>query len=832
MARPIAVERHVGGASQKDPQDRGDGEGGPLQHHSDAFVVYASPLAQEVFRKGTGSTLRLDRVEDANGNRIQLTYAGDRLAEIAAPSGRRVRFVYAGGLVSAITLAGADGQAVPVRTFRYGAGGVLAAETDAAGQTTEYAYQGGLLVRVAEPAGATWLAQYDAERRCTALWRADGTDVRHLAYDPLRQTTRAVALDGRQTLYRHVLAEGGALVLEAVNAAGESLNYYYDEAQRLIGHAAPGGAAITFQRLDPEAGTRVQVDHEHRFAEAQCGPSGLVETVADAYGNTFALCYDERFNLVRLTTPLGAAWAFERDRRGRVTALASPAGRRVSLRHDGAALAVEDGDGRRLRLATDRFGRLATRTDRLGHEQRFRYDTEGHLTAVDLEGRYQVRLDYDRVGRLVRVADSERNEVRWPRDAAGRVLSVEAGGGTTRLGYDRAGRIVSASGPSGEVRFGYDAQGRLARADGPRASRQLGYDGNRVTIAHGGEQQVYSTLGDLLEEHHADGSVQTFEYGPSGELMYVQRVRDEDEQTLMFEYDADGQPVGFERGDMRLAFTYDADGLLSSAEHDGLALQLEYDARLYPVAVRVGVDGYRFVFDDGGCLTTIRPPAGPAVSCRYDALDRLVALQVEGEAERGVEAGAVEQVPVGEDRADVRIVLVAARRGLALVAQMGGATVPLWGREEVRLRPMGIGTRLVCALVHGPEGALARDSDEEGPPLAWWRQLAAAPAGGELPGAAALGLPWPMLDFFALDRRHQDPRHASRIAGSLPQHSLEPGRSPDDRLTGAHQVGELTPRVWTCRAVGGALAGRPPFEALGGLPVDLTLRLYRTLTQS
>ena len=799
-----------------------------LQHHSDTYVVFASPLVQEVFRKGPGGVLRLGSIEDANGNRLALVYAGGRLTEITDPAGRRVRFVYAGGLVSAITLAGADGQAVPVRTFRYGAGGVLAAETDAAGQTTEYAYQGGLLVRVTEPAGATWLAQYDAERRCTALWRADGTDVRHLAYDPLRQTTRAVALDGRQTLYRHVLAEGGALVLEAVNAAGESLNYYYDEAQRLIGHAAPGGAAITFQRLDPEAGTRVQVDHEHRFAEAQCGPSGLVETVADAYGNTFALCYDERFNLVRLTTPLGAAWAFERDRRGRVTALASPAGRRVSLRHDGTALAVEDDGGLRLRLAFDRFGRLTSRTDRLGREQRFRYGPEGRLTGVELDAGYRLGLDYDRAGRLTRLGDSERNEIRRRYDPAGRVLSIEAHHGATRFGHDPAGRILSVAGPDGEVRFGYDAQDRPDRAEGPRGTVTFGYDGTRVTVTREDGLRAYSALGELLEEHHPDGSAQTFTYGPSGELLQARRTRGGTEQSLLFEYDADGRLVGVVLDGEQLAFTYDPDGLLVGVGADGLDLGISHDARLRPATVRLGEAVYRTTFDDGDRLVALHPPAGAAWTFRYDALGRLLGWQAGGEPERRPAPGTLDQGPVEEGG----MRLVAAAHGLALVVQRGALAVPLWGREEVRLRPLGLCKRLVRTLALGPEAALA-PLPEDGSPLAdRWLDLTAS-VEGELP-TEALGLPWPMLNFFALERRHYDPRYASRTAGGLPQHRPDPARSPDDRLTGSHRTGELAPRVWACRAVGSALAEAPrlaPLPEDGGLPPDLALRLYRTLTQ-
>src|SRR5690606_18987365 len=187
-----------------------------------------------------------------------------------------------------------------------------------------------------------------------ALWNGDGTDVRHLAYDPVRQTTRALGLEGRPTLYRHV---AGRQVLEAISADGESVNYYYDEAQRLIGHSAPGGRVATFRRFDPEARTLLQIDHETRIAEAQCGEHGLVETVADAFGHVYALGYDERYALASLTTASGARWSFERDRQGRVAAIASPEGRRVQLQRTGDGIVVHDAEGPHLRIATDARGR-------------------------------------------------------------------------------------------------------------------------------------------------------------------------------------------------------------------------------------------------------------------------------------------------------------------------------------------------------------------------------------------------------------------------------------------------------------------------------------------
>ncbi|MEP0548467.1 MAG: DUF6531 domain-containing protein [Rhodothermales bacterium] len=839
-------------------------EGLTLQHHADVWVVFASPLAQEVFRKRTGGdALPLERIVDPNGNRIKLGYAGGRLAEISGSGGQRIRFTYAGGVVGQIVVVGADGRASAVRTFRYGAGNTLVAETDAAGRTTEYAYQDGLLVRA-----GPWLAQYGSDRRCLAVWRSDGTAATHLAYDLLRQTTRAVGLDGRQTLYRHAPGTNGQVVLERLDTGNESLNYYYDEAQQLIGHSDPGGTVVTFQRLDPAKGERFQIDYEDRFSNATLGPGGLVEAMDGPGEGVFAFGYDERFSLTQLTTPLGATWRFERDGKGRASAIVSPAGRRIALRREGAALLVEGEEGLRLRLTSDLFGRVAARTDRLGREQRFRYDAEGRLIGVAVGDGYSVAWDYDGAGRLTRIVDAERVEVRRTHDAAGRVLTAEAGRGGVRFAYDLAGRISAAEGAGGKVGFAYDEQDRLVRAEGPGGTMTYDYDGDGVAVTTGDRRAVYSAHGEPLEEHAADGSARRFQYGATGELLAVEHEAEDETTTLLFDYDDDGRLIGAERGDAAATFGYDPDGLLTTVETGGRTFRLEHDTRLRPALLRVGETAYRFTFDDGDRLTAFardgegrsapdssggdsapasdetlpfasvtpyapqpdspQPAVPPPASCtfQYDALDRCTSFRTGDGAEQRTTVGGVDRVPVGDGLA-----FVVAPRGLALVLETDALVLPLWGGEEMRLPRLALDARIVRALVRGPEAALVSPNTQPGPPVERWQTLARA-EGFEtgVPSATALGLPWPTLDVFALARDRYDPHFARRLAGSLPHHQPDTARAPDDALTGSHRTGVLHPPVWAERAHGRHLASAllaPP----GGVPDTLALRLYRTLTR-
>jgi YD repeat-containing protein len=615
-------------------------------------------------------------------------------------------------------------------------------------------------------------------------------------------------------------------VLERVDAEGERLNYYYDEAQRLIGHSDPGGTVVTFQRLDPETGERFQIDYEGRLASATLGANGLVESLESGDEGAFALEYDERFNLIRLTTPLGAGWTFARDRKGRLSAVISPAGRRVDVRHDGTTVAIEDGRGPRLRLTSDLFGRTVARTDGAGREQRFRYDPEGRLVGVEVDDGYRVTWTYDGAGRLLQTADSERREVRWSRDGAGRVLAIETGAERVRFTYDLAGRISAASGDAGEVRFGYDEQDRLQRVKGPRWMA-FSYDEGQTTVRTAEQRRVFSALGEPIEAHEAEGDIRRFQYGPSGELVMAEREADGEATSMLFEYDPDGRLIRAERGAAAVDLGYDLDGLLATVEGEGHAFEIDYDDRLQPATLHCGDATYRFTFDEGGRLTAWDGD-GLRRTFRYDALDRCTAVRADDGVERKTTAGAVERVPAGEG-----LIWVVAPRGVALVADGTALPVALWGREEMRVAPLRLDARIVRTLVLGADAALAAESDAVGPLVQRWHVLArSADMGAGIPKATPLGLPWPALDLFALARDCYDPHFARRLPGALPYHQPDRRRAPDEVLTGSHRAGVLQSRVWVERAHGPYLAPTAPLALPGGLTATLAHRLYRTLTRS
>jgi hypothetical protein len=381
-------------------------------------------------------------------------------------------------------------------------------------------------------------------------------------------------------------------------------------------------------------------------------------------------------------------------------------------------------------------------------------------------------------------------------------------------------------------------------------------------VTTGERREVYSAHGEPLEEHAPDGSIRRFQYGTTGELLVVEHEVEGETTTVLFTYDDDGRVTGAERGDAAVTFGYDPDGLLTTVEAGDRTLRLDYDVRLRPATLHIGELAYRFTFDDGDRLTAFartgqggreREPeaadTSPPVSddtvalgtftpyvpqpaslseapftFRYDELGRCVAYRAGDEVKP--EAGRVDRVPMEDGLA-----FVIAPRGIALVLETGDLALPLWGHEEMRLPQLSLDVRIVRSLVRGAEAALVARHDGPGPPVDRWQALAHA-EGFEtgVPSATALGLPWPILDVFALSRDRYDPHFARRLAGSLPHHQPDAACAPDDALTGSHRTGVLHPPVWAERAHGRHLAAAP-LAPLGGVPDTLALRLYRMLTQ-
>lgn len=824
-----------------------------LEHLVDAYVLSATSRRAFVFlkRHASGGRIPLSAIREGTGRVIQIERSGGRIVDVRDPLGRSLRFSHSGDRVEAVDLVVAGStRPRPIARYRY-AGGLLRSASGPDGHAEQYDYRDGLMTTYVNRSGGHTYAQYDADGRCLALW-TDAGETCHLAYDTVRQTTRVVNGAGAQTLYRHVI---GRQVLERIAPSGASQTYYYDEAERLTGHGTPE-TVHTFQRLDPTDGKLVHLHHEARAAFVQYNDKSLADTATDAFGHAHGFGWSDAHTLVRVTTPGGAVWAFDRDDLGRVVAVRSPEGREVRLTWEPGGLTVSDAEGTRRRETWDDLGRLTECVDRSGRRQSRRYSTDGYLAEVRYEGGYGAEFLHSPAGDLVGVSDSEGRRVRIDRDAFGHVRAVStASGFSVRLRRDDAGRVVSTdrggSGP--ELRVLYDEHGRLHQLQGA-CDATYAYLRGETTVADAAGRRRYAFSGDLVEWADDGGRRETFTYGSSGNLLTWKRWQNDlGDGALTFEYDPDGRlntVTGLLRGDdsrsaperlqpVAVELVYDRDGWLIAIRVDGGGLCLTHDALGRPVDVQGLASPVRLAYDKADRL--VRVEAGDhTVDVAYDELDRPTAVRLDGATTDlrtvpppvwqalllGPAQASSDDLPNGstgdaatsEDAAPaLSLSLHVVRHGAGLFAHVGPLAVPLWVGCDVRCPEVDPAARQVAVAVRGPAAAFPAVAEGEDAILAWLpdpsRDLRTDHAA--VPRSRDVGLPWPLLDAFFLNAEHLEAVPAG--AGDTTRHHDDPSREPSGALTGSHGRAVLRAAPWGSRSLR-ALFPAPDLLAPEGAP--------------
>ncbi len=402
---------------------------------------------------------------------------------------------------------------------------------------------------------------------------------------------------------------------------------------------------------------------------------GLVYRI-DAQSGQLLTATDRNNNVLTFTdagigSSTGKRIDFQRDSRGRITAVIDPLGNRVRYQYD-------------------QRGDLVSVIDRQGNSTRFAYriDPPHYLEkVVDPLGRTGVRTEYDADGRLVKLYDALGNPVElihdldnsvetvldalgnptsYEYDGHGNIVTeINALGGVTSRTYDGNGNMLTETDPLGrQTTYTYDGRGNVLTNTDPlgNVTRQT-YDsfGNVLTVTNILGHTIrneYDNRGNLVSTTDPNGAVTQFTYDSAGRPLVI---TDPGGNLTLFEYDAHGDltrqtdALGHE-----VTFTYDSNGnrlserqekttpqgsrtLTTSTEHDaagrvlsvtdaeGDTTRSEFDAIGQRVA-SIDALGRRtqFVYDQRGLMIeTILPDAtpteltdNPRLRSEYDAAGR------------------------------------------------------------------------------------------------------------------------------------------------------------------------------------------------------------------
>lgn len=535
----------------------------------------------------------LTRVEDRNGNALDLTYDGsNRLDQVTDNLGRTLTYTYVSNRLASVS----DGARTVNLTHT---GSRLTSVTDAAGGVTSFTYDvtdpgRPQIASITRPEGnTTWSQTYDADLRVVTQTDANANTTT-FAYDDTTDVTS--------------ITNPLAGTLAQTHVDERNLTTYEDETSQAMafGYDAAGRRSSVTDRL---AQTTSWTFHE---------TTRRLETITDALGGQSTLSY----------TPSGAgAFTFHE-----LTGASRPDGSSESYAYDanGNLVTRTDAEGFTTTFTYDGSGRMLTSTNPAGGVTSYAYNADHTVASVtDPDGNVTTYL-YDALKRPVQVTRPDASTVTLSWDVLDRVTSVtDELGGVTTYTYDTNGNLTSLTTPLGGVStFVYDAMDRLVSATDPNGSvRAYAYDalgrlvsstdpeGNTVAV-------TYDALGrpTVINDKEGEAWTRTFNAerlltqtsDPLGTTLHLTR-------NALSDITAVSGPGG-----ATISATHDANGRVTSiTDANGHTTDFDRDLRgLIQGITLSGGSGAAYVLDGFGNTTSVTDPRGNVWTYGFDTAAR------------------------------------------------------------------------------------------------------------------------------------------------------------------------------------------------------------------
>jgi len=335
-----------------------------------------------------GKCFCLVRVEDRNGNVVELEYANGLLVELRQEAGRfiQLRRDRAGRIVSI-----SDDQGRRV-SYRYDADGHLEMVRDMGDYGWRYAYEGpGRLARAWDPMGSeTFTVAYDPSGRVAEVVMPG--DAFSFHYRGLE--TEVVDAGGHSNTFRQNVA---GITVEVENALGFTSRVDLDRRHRVRRLARDGRTeALLGYRGDRLAWVARRGGRRTVFAYDSKGL--LVEMSTSGEGSIMTLAYDDRGNLISRRDAAGER-LYRYSSRGDLIEAALPGGDvyRFAVNDEGQIVRVTTGRDQTTRFDYQPDGKLALSAFADGSSHHYTYDALGlrSETLFDYGDGDSARVEYD-----------------------------------------------------------------------------------------------------------------------------------------------------------------------------------------------------------------------------------------------------------------------------------------------------------------------------------------------------------------------------------------------------------------------------------------------------
>lgn len=541
---------------------------------------------------GDGGTLRLEAIEDRNGNRIALEH-DERGCLVRAIATDGVQYLFTSDAQGRLVgVAKTDGhRRVELAAYRYDPAGDLVAATDAAGGTIGYEYDRHLMVKEVLRGGFSYYFQWDdpslgVAARCVATWGDGDLYRRHLDYRPDERTTIVTTGQGAREVFAY---DRIGLVTQVTRPLGQvSVLEYNRFAEPQTITDALGGVVQWKQdafgrviEMTDQSGARSGFAY---VTDNPLSPNFLsIAVETDALGNETANEYDTRGNLVATTDALGNRTRFLRDPRGLTLNIQDELGTvaRFFWTPEGRLREERTAKGGRIQRVHDGFGLLLSETVEGIEPTHFEYDTAERVIRVRHPNHTATTLGYDADGNIVAMTAPSGNTTRWHHGGfPAPVLRINPDGSRFAYRYDAELGLVELVNEVGDrYRLEYDLNQRLVA--------ETGFDGRRQTYAYDDADHVVAiedghrrhrfqrdAMGRLLRRDSSDGDWASYAYDPLGRMLRA----DNPARQVGYRHDALGQVIAETQDEAELSHLYSPRGQrVTTMLPDGRLLRFGYD---------------------------------------------------------------------------------------------------------------------------------------------------------------------------------------------------------------------------------------------------------------
>ena len=488
-----------------------------------------------------------------------------------------------------------------VFTFNYDERGNLLQQTDAAGGTTGYEYQQGLVYEITNASGHTTRLQYNRQYELSEITLPNKARVRY-RYDALGRCIQLEDVYGNHQLRKY---DANNNLVEVKEADGNVRHLQYDAMDNMV-----RAADKLYQ---------VELDYNF-FGDITRRKQG---------GTSIGFVYDKEGQLVAVRNEQNAAYEFTLDSEGRV------------IRETGF-------DGLTRRYLRDAAGQIREILRPGDRTTRLEYDAAGRITLAQYTDNSTEEFEYDSNNQLVKAINGH-SMVTLQRDLLGRIteeIAAVQGQPTVALNntYDATGnrtRLRSSLGADIATSFNNMGYATGTAANGWQSTQQRDETGNELTRSLSGGIQLqwsYDRFGRPVEQqvlhNHTTRRRRSYTWGTGSRLL---AISDTQTGAVQFKHDIHGNLAELVYGDGKTEYRlpdavgnlfetkdrsdrqYGAGGRLLKAkgntyryDAEGNLVQKEaYNGRVW-----------QYHWNDNNTLQKVIRPDGQEVSFGYDALGR------------------------------------------------------------------------------------------------------------------------------------------------------------------------------------------------------------------